>query len=74
MSECPKCKKLVEALKFYADPTNWREHNPSNRPAGMTYKQRITSRDSSHIGPNQYDFGGGKKAREAISDYERFKK
>jgi hypothetical protein len=52
-----------EALEFYANGRSWREHNPSNRPSGMTYKQRITSRDSSEIGPNKYDFGGGKRAR-----------
>lgn len=64
--EYSEYERMKKALEYYADPSNWREHDQSNRPSGMTYKQRISSKDSGHIGPNQYDFGGGKRAREAL--------
>ncbi len=60
-----------KALNFYADGNNWREQDPKNRPAGMTYKHRITSRDSIRIGPGKYDFGGGKNAKEALAEAEK---
>lgn len=56
----------IKTLDYYASKSNWRETNPNNRPSGMTYFQTISSRDSGHAGPEQYDFAGGKRSRETL--------
>lgn len=58
-------EKYKKALEFYAEPMNWRWLE--NTPAGMTYRYKITSKDGEDIGPDKYNFCGGKRARQALS-------